>query len=95
MKARLCVEGARMTYEYCSKKRIPHKRIGKLIVAVEKNEIESLKEIYDRAIKNNVVDVAWLDSPEQIREVEPHCSGLCAVHCRSTGKQDIPYRAMQ
>jgi 2-hydroxyglutarate dehydrogenase len=86
MKATLCVEGARLTYDYCDKKNIPYKRVGKLIVAVRKEEIEHLRVIYERALQNEVVDVEWLDSAEAISRVEPHCVGLKAVHCLSTGE---------
>jgi L-2-hydroxyglutarate oxidase LhgO len=86
MKAKLCVEGAKLTYEYCTKHNIPFKQVGKLIVAVNESEIDNLKQIYDRAVENKVVDVTWLDSPNAICAVEPHCVGLRAVYCRSTGE---------
>lgn len=87
MKAKLCVEGAKLTYDYCQEKNIPYKQVGKLIVAVNEDEIPLLRVIYDRAVQNQVVGVQWLGSPEAIREVEPHCTGLQAVHCSSTGQQ--------
>jgi 2-hydroxyglutarate dehydrogenase len=87
MKAKLCVQGAKLTYEYCQEKGIPFEKVGKLIVAVHDDEIENLKVIYERALENKVVDVEWLDNPKAIRKVEPYCTGLQAVHCRSTGKQ--------
>ena len=87
MKAKLCVEGAKLTYDFCTINHIPFKKVSKLIVAVNEEEIANLRVIYDRAVENKVVDVQWLDSPEAIREVEPHCVGLQAVHCRSTGER--------
>jgi L-2-hydroxyglutarate oxidase LhgO len=33
LKARFCVEGKHMLYDYCKEKGIPHENIGKLIVA--------------------------------------------------------------
>jgi L-2-hydroxyglutarate oxidase LhgO len=86
MKAKLCVEGAKLTFDYCREKNIPFKQVGKLIVAVDESEIANLKVIFDRAVENKVVDVAWLDTPAAIRAVEPNCVGLRAVHCRSTGE---------
>lgn len=86
MKAELCVEGARRTYDYCREKGIPFRQVGKLIVAVDESEIANLKIIYDRAVENKVVGVEWLDTPEAIQEVESHCAGLKAVLCRSTGE---------
>ena len=89
MKAKLCVEGARLTYQYCQEKNIPVKKVGKLIVAIDEKEIENLKVIYERALENKVVDVEWLDSLDEIKAIEPHCVGLRAVHCRSTGERII------
>jgi L-2-hydroxyglutarate oxidase LhgO len=33
LKGRLCVEGKHMMYDYCREKGVPHRNIGKLIVA--------------------------------------------------------------
>jgi 2-hydroxyglutarate dehydrogenase len=87
MKAKLCVEGAERTYEYCRANHIPFKQVGKLIVAVHEDEVANLRVIYERALENRVVGVAWLDTPEAIHAVEPSCAGLRAVHCSSTGEE--------
>ena len=42
LKAKLCVEGMKLAYEYYDKKRIPYKKCGKLIVALNDAEIEGL-----------------------------------------------------
>src|SRR5512137_1252705 len=46
LKASLCVAGNRMLYEIATKTNIPHKRTGKLIVAVEKGEDDELERLY-------------------------------------------------
>ena len=43
LKARLCVEGRTLLYERCEKQGIPHRRIGKLIVATCDAEVETLE----------------------------------------------------
>ena len=89
MKAKLCVLGNKLTYNYCNEKNIPYKKIGKLIVATTPEEIQNLKVIYDRAIANNVEDVSYLSSPKDILSIEPNCTGgLEAIHCKSTGIVD-------
>jgi 2-hydroxyglutarate dehydrogenase len=88
LKAKLCVKGAKLTYDYCDKKNIPYKKVGKLIVAKDNNEIENLKNIYERALVNKVVDVHYLKTEEEIKKVEPHCRGINAIHCKSTGIVD-------
>lgn len=45
-KAIFCVRGREMLYEYCSKHDIPHKQIGKLIVATRSSEIPKLNDIF-------------------------------------------------
>lgn len=42
LKAKLCVEGMQLCYKYFDQKRIPYKKVGKLIVATEEIEIQRL-----------------------------------------------------
>lgn len=42
LKAKLCVEGMQLCYKYFEKKRIPHKKVGKLIVATDESEVQRL-----------------------------------------------------
>ncbi|KAK2826604.1 hypothetical protein Q5P01_020818 [Channa striata] len=87
LKARLCVRGATLAYEYCEKKGLPYKRCGKLIVAVEQEEIPRLKALYERGLKNNVRDLSIIDA-KGIREREPYCRGIMALDSPYTGIVD-------
>ncbi|XP_070776749.1 L-2-hydroxyglutarate dehydrogenase, mitochondrial [Enoplosus armatus] len=87
LKARLCVRGATLAYEYCEKKGLPYKRCGKLIVAVEQEEIPRLKALYERGMKNNVRDLSIVDA-KGIREREPFCRGIMALDSPYTGIVD-------
>ncbi|XP_014887201.1 L-2-hydroxyglutarate dehydrogenase, mitochondrial [Poecilia latipinna] len=87
LKARLCVRGATLAYQYCEKKGIPYKRCGKLIVAVEQEEIPRLKALYERGLKNKVRDLSIVDS-KGIREREPYCRGIMALDSPYTGIVD-------
>ncbi|XP_064860450.1 L-2-hydroxyglutarate dehydrogenase, mitochondrial isoform X3 [Oncorhynchus nerka] len=87
LKARLCGKGASMAYEYLDKKGLPYKRCGKLIVAVEREEIPRLKALYERGQKNNVRDLTMIDA-KGIREREPYCRGLMALDSPYTGIVD-------
>ncbi|KAM8736752.1 L-2-hydroxyglutarate dehydrogenase, mitochondrial [Acanthopagrus latus] len=87
LKARLCVRGATLAYEYCEKKGLPYKRCGKLIVAVEQEEIPRLKALYERGMQNNVRDLSIIDAKE-IREREPYCRGIMALDSPYTGIVD-------
>ncbi|CAJ1074821.1 L-2-hydroxyglutarate dehydrogenase%2C mitochondrial isoform X2 [Xyrichtys novacula] len=87
LKARLCVRGATLAYEYCEKKGLPYNRCGKLIVAVEQEEIPRLKALYERGMKNKVRDLSIVDA-KGIREREPYCRGIMALDSPYTGIVD-------
>lgn len=84
LKAQLCVEGKQLLYEYCNLRSIPHKRTGKLIVATEDFEIETVKQYIDKASDNGVDDLIWL-SQSEVAELEPEVSSVGAVFSPSTG----------
>jgi 2-hydroxyglutarate dehydrogenase len=88
LKAKLCVEGSELAYKYFNEKSIPYKQVGKLIVAVNGSEVITLQEIYNRAIKNKVKDISYLHNNELIRQIEPHCKAIQAIHCKYTGIVD-------
>ncbi|XP_066550542.1 L-2-hydroxyglutarate dehydrogenase, mitochondrial [Amia ocellicauda] len=87
LKAKLCVRGATLAYEYCDKKGVPYKRCGKLIVAVEQEEVPRLRALYQRGQENSVRDLRMIDAKE-IREREPYCRGLMALDSPYTGIVD-------
>eukprot|EP00793_Prasinoderma_coloniale_P004760 PRCOL_00000521-RA len=88
LKAKLCVEGNRKTYEYCDAHGIPYDRVGKLIVAVDESEMLPLMKLWYRAKANGVEGAQLLQTAEEVRAVEPHCAGVMAVRCPSTGVVD-------
>lgn len=83
--AKLCVEGLNSTYAYCDKHAIPYDKCGKLVVAHSELEIKRLEELFLRAKQNEVPDIVLLESEAQIKEIEPHCHGLKAIHSPHTG----------
>lgn len=84
LKARLCVRGASLLYGYCDLKRIPYKQCGKLIVAVQHQEIPRLQALYERGLQNNVPGLRIINAQE-IREKEPYCKGIMALDSPYTG----------
>jgi (S)-2-hydroxyglutarate dehydrogenase len=87
LKARLCVEGARLMYEYCDAHAVPYRRCGKLIVAVSPDELPRLAELEARGHANGVAELRRVSAAE-IAEIEPECRGLSALHSPSTGIVD-------
>src|SRR3990167_127043 len=84
-RAKLCGVGLEEMYEFLNNNKIPHSRCGKLIVAVEEKELKYLNELYQRAQKNQCKDIKYLEKIENIKEIEPHCTGIAAIHSPHTG----------
>lgn len=83
-KARHCVEGNRLTKEFCAKHNVPHRTTGKLVVAKSKEEEPALLALLKKGQNNGVEGLEILDS-EQMRAMEPHVRGYEALHVPSTG----------
>jgi L-2-hydroxyglutarate oxidase len=88
LKARLCVEGARLLYAYCEERGIEARRDGKLIVAADPGELPGLDELERRGRANQVPGLRRVAANE-IREIEPHARGVAALHSPATGVVDF------
>jgi len=86
-KARLCVEGRKLAWEYLDRKSIPYKQVGKLIVATEESELGRLDDLWERGRANGIEGLELLDAAA-IREREPHCRGIKAIFSPVTGIVD-------
>lgn len=84
LKAKLCVEGKALLYNYCGTNHIPHKRIEKLIVATSEEELTVLDKIAKAAADNGVNDLQKLTQAEAL-SLEPHLSCTGALLSPSTG----------
>ena len=84
VKTRLCVDGKAMLYAFCQDFGVPHKRCGKLLVAVNAGEIDKLAALKAQADANGVTDLVWL-SGEEARALEPALSAERALLSPSTG----------
>ena len=84
LKARLCLEGKRLLYQFCREYDIQHKRLGKLIVATNEAGVKDLQELARRG-KNNGVDDLKLLTEKEIEAIEPHIHGVSAIYSPSTG----------
>ena len=84
LKARACVEGKTLLYEYCVGHGVPHRRCGKLIVATEAAQVEELQKIQSRAHANGVTDVVWMTRAQALA-LEPELACVAALYSPSTG----------
>jgi len=89
LKAKLCVEGATAMVEFCREHNITYKLCGKVIVATDEEEFPRLQTLLERGQANGLAGLRQLN-PEQIREIEPHCSGLRGLYVPQTGIADYP-----
>lgn len=87
LKAKTCIEGNHLLYELCGKFNIPHKKIGKLIVACVKEEIEDLEKLLDNA-KLCGVEGLRLISAKELENLEPNVKALCGLYSGHTGIVD-------
>src|SRR5580704_16877318 len=87
-KAKLAVEGIRRMVEFCERHGVKHEICGKLVVATEPEEIPRLHALLERGRANGLHGLELL-APEQIREYEPHASGLAAIRVPEEGIVDF------
>jgi (S)-2-hydroxyglutarate dehydrogenase len=88
LKAELCVEGARLMYEFCAEKGIATERCGKVIVAADESEIPRLEELKRRGEANGVAGLEEI-GPERLAELEPNVVGVRGLHSPDTGIVDF------
>jgi L-2-hydroxyglutarate oxidase LhgO len=87
LKAKLCVEGNRLLYEYCRSHQVSTKACGKLIVAADANQLDDLQAILYKAQNNQVPDIKMI-SGAQAKALEPELRCEAAVLSSSTGVVD-------
>jgi L-2-hydroxyglutarate oxidase LhgO len=87
LKARLCVRGRELLYEFCAARGVPFRRCGKLIVAADTSQLEELEAIRAKAHANGVLDVERLTRGEALA-LEPQLVCAAALVSPSTGIVD-------
>ncbi len=84
LKAKHCVRGNQLTYEFCTSHNIPHRKIGKLVVASSQEEEKDLLALVENGRANGLEGLSILDR-DAIRVREPHVEGFKAIGVPSTG----------
>lgn len=87
LKAKLCVEGNRLLYEYCRSHQVATQPYGKLIVASDPNQIDDLQAILYKAQNNGVPEIRMI-SGDEARQLEPNLQCSAAILSSSTGVVD-------
>jgi L-2-hydroxyglutarate oxidase LhgO len=84
LRERHCARSRRMLYGFCASHGVPHKKLGKLVVAGRDADIPMLEKLFAQATQNGVEGLAMLDSAEAIR-MEPALACVAALHSPETG----------
>lgn len=87
LKAKNCAEGREMLYNFCAENNIPYEMCGKIVVAANESELNTLDELYNRGVVNGLNGIKKL-SAEEIRNYEPHSTGIAGIFVPQTGIVD-------
>jgi L-2-hydroxyglutarate oxidase LhgO len=87
LKALTCVRGKALLYDYCLKRGVGHRQLGKLIVATSEAQIQVLENYQAQGLANGVTDLV-LVTQEQLYQLEPEVQGCAALWSPSTGIVD-------
>lgn len=84
LKARLCVAGNRMLYEFCAEHNIPHRNCGKLVVGHDAKQASELERLAENGRANGVTGLRLVDR-DFVRAREPQIDAAIALEVPSTG----------
>jgi L-2-hydroxyglutarate oxidase LhgO len=84
LKARLCIRGRHLTYAFLKQHEIPHRRCGKLIVALNAQDLDEIKRLKRLGEDNGVEDLTLVDR-ETVQKVEPRVWGVGGLLSPQTG----------
>lgn len=87
LKAELCVKANPMIYEICGEHNVPHRRVGKIIVASGEEEIRQIEGILKKAIDCGARDLEMIDE-DGVHKLEPNVKADAAILSPTTGIVD-------
>jgi L-2-hydroxyglutarate oxidase LhgO len=88
LKARLCTRGRELLREFCREWSLPYDECGKLVVAVDEDEVDRLDALEVTARQNGVPGLERIER-SAITDIEPHAAGLVALHSPATAITDF------
>ena len=86
LKARLCVRGKALLYDFCAAHGVPHRACGKLVVATDEDQHAALQALQARALANGVAVESWTAAAARALEPALHCTA--ALWSPTTGIVD-------
>jgi L-2-hydroxyglutarate oxidase len=88
LKAINCRAGKSLMERFCQEHGIKFELCGKVIVATDQHELNTLEMIYQRGLANGVS--CEIISEQRLREIEPHCAGIKAIYVPEAGIVHYP-----
>ena len=88
LKARLCVHGVSLLRAFCLERGIGYEECGKLVIANDEREMTRFDALEERARANGVPGLRRLGEAE-LRAIEPHATGIAALHSPVTAIVDF------
>ena len=83
-KAVNCQKGYKALIQFCDQHQVPYDLCGKVIVAKEESELQTLEKIYNRGKANGLDTIKYLN-PQEIHEIEPHVVAIKGIHVPQAG----------
>jgi len=87
VKAKLAVDGLQQMLAFVREHKIAHDQCGKVVVATTQEELPRLDTLWERGMANGLNGMRRL-TPAEIKEIEPHATGLAAIHVPQEGIVD-------
>lgn len=87
-KAITCAKGRKELVAFAKEHGIEHDVCGKIIVAMEAEELPRLEKIYQRGLANGIEDLRKINA-EEIKAIEPYCTGIAGLWVGCTGIIDF------
>jgi L-2-hydroxyglutarate oxidase LhgO len=84
LRAHHCPRGRRMLYDFCASHGVPHRKCGKLVVAINSSEVARLETLLEQAQLNGVEGVEIIDAGAA-RALEPELACDAALRSPETG----------
>lgn len=87
LKATNCINGYHELIQFCSEEKIPFEITGKVVVATKEEQKPLLKTLWERGLQNGLEGTRYI-TLEELKEFEPYCAGVAAIHVPQTGIVD-------
>jgi L-2-hydroxyglutarate oxidase len=87
LKAINCINGYHELIKFCNEENIPFEITGKVVVATRIDQLQVLDTLIERGLQNGLIGTRKI-SLDELKEYEPYCAGVGAIHVPQTGIVD-------